>query len=98
MTIRLAAVLAFAAAYSVAGAPSAQPAWPAKPIRLVVPFPAGGATDILSRSFAQGLSENIGQPVIVDNRPGAAGAIGSDIVAKAPPDGYVLLLVPTSST
>lgn len=97
MKIRMAAALAFAAACSVSGTISAQPAWPAKPIRLVVPFPAGGATDILSRSFAQGLSENIGQPVIVDNRPGAAGAIGSDIVAKASPDGYVLL-VGTSST
>ena len=71
--------------------------YPAKPIKLLVPFPAGGATDILSRAFSQKFSEKIGQPVVVENRPGAGGTIGSDAVAKAAPDGYTLLLA-TSST
>ncbi len=72
-------------------------AYPAKPIRLIVPFPAGGATDILARALSQKLGEKIGQTVVVDNRPGAGGTIGADAASKASADGYTLLLA-TSST
>ena len=66
--------------------------YPAKPVKLVVPFTAGSATDILARTFGQKLSELWGQPVIIDNRPGAGGTIGAGIVAKSTPDGYTLLV------
>jgi tripartite-type tricarboxylate transporter receptor subunit TctC len=75
----------------------AQAAYPNRPIRLVVPFPAGGATDIFARAVSAKLGERLGTNVIVDNKPGAGGVIGSDIAAKAPADGYTLLLA-TSST
>ncbi|MBK6649338.1 MAG: tripartite tricarboxylate transporter substrate binding protein [Betaproteobacteria bacterium] len=71
--------------------------YPAKPVRLIVPFPAGGATDIFARALSQKLGEKLGQSLVVENRPGAGGTIGSDAVAKAVPDGYTLLLA-TSST
>ncbi|MBI5277108.1 MAG: tripartite tricarboxylate transporter substrate binding protein [Burkholderiales bacterium] len=71
--------------------------YPTKPIRLVVPFPAGGATDILARAVSQKLGERLTTSIVVDNKPGAGGTIGSDLVAKAPADGYTLLLA-TSST
>jgi tripartite-type tricarboxylate transporter receptor subunit TctC len=71
--------------------------YPAKPVRMIVPFPAGGATDIVARLVAQKLGDAVGQQVIVDNRGGAAGTIGSDLAAKAPADGYTIL-IGTSST
>jgi tripartite-type tricarboxylate transporter receptor subunit TctC len=70
--------------------------YPSKPIKLVVPWPPGGAVDTLGRLIAQTVSEPLGQPIVVDNRPGAAGAIGSEAVAKAEPDGYTLLMGSTT--
>ncbi|HYG42867.1 MAG TPA: tripartite tricarboxylate transporter substrate binding protein BugE [Bordetella sp.] len=76
---------------------AAQAAYPDKPIRLVVPFPPGGTSDVVGRIFADALSKTIGQPVVVENRAGAGGSVGSRSVAAAPADGYTLLLG-TSST
>ena len=73
-------------------APAAAQNYPQKPIRFVVPFAAGGTTDIVSRLVGQKLAESIGQSVIIENRPGANGTVGSEIVAKAVPDGYTLLI------
>jgi tripartite-type tricarboxylate transporter receptor subunit TctC len=73
-------------------------AYPSKAVRMIVPFPAGGSTDIVGRTVAQKLSEMWGQPVVVDNRPGGGTTIGTDAVAKAAPDGYTLLVTPAPFT
>jgi len=75
----------------------AQP-YPSKPIRLVIGLAPGGATDIMARTLTPALGDELGQPVVVDNRPGAAGSIGASIVAKSPPDGYTLFLASSSFT
>ena len=67
-------------------------AWPTRPVRIIVPFPAGGTTDLLARIFGAKLSEAFKQQVIVDNRASASGVIAGEMTAKAPPDGYTLLL------
>jgi tripartite-type tricarboxylate transporter receptor subunit TctC len=94
--MKLIATLLLAAATLLAPAAHAQ-GYPNKPIRLVIPFPAGGATDIIGRAVSQKLGEHLGQAIVVDNKPGAGGSIGSDLAAKGAPDGYTLLLS-TSST
>src|SRR5436189_5959989 len=66
--------------------------YPSKPIRLVIPWPAGGPSDILGRAFGDRLAKVLGQPMVTDNRVGASGAIGADFVAHAPPDGYTLMV------
>jgi tripartite-type tricarboxylate transporter receptor subunit TctC len=84
-------ILAFVASIAVASQAQAQP-YPSKPIRFVVPYPAGGPVDTVARLLAQKVAESVKQPVIVDNKPGAGGNIGADAVAKASPDGYTILM------
>jgi tripartite-type tricarboxylate transporter receptor subunit TctC len=72
--------------------PAAAQSWPQRPIRIIAPFPAGGLVDVLARAVGEELARSLGQPVIVENRPGAGGNIGADVVAKAEPDGYTLLM------
>jgi tripartite-type tricarboxylate transporter receptor subunit TctC len=79
-------------ALAAAGSALSQAAWPNKPVRIVVPFAAGGTTDILARAIAPELSKVFGQSFIVDNRGGAGGNLGADIVAKSPNDGYTILM------
>ena len=79
-----------------AGALAAQAVYPVKPIRLIVAQSAGGSADFVARSYAQRLTEQFGQQIVIDNRAGGAGIVGSELVVNAPPDGYTLLLAPTS--
>ncbi|MGG5819879.1 Bug family tripartite tricarboxylate transporter substrate binding protein [Falsiroseomonas sp. HW251] len=91
----LAALPAAAPALAQAPAPASAPAappWPTRPLRLVVPFPPGGTADLLGRLAAREIETRLGQPVVVENRPGAGGAVGSEAVARATPDGTVLVL------
>lgn len=85
----LLAALALAAAGASAQAPS-QGAWPARPIHLIVPFPAGSSPDLIARMISEKLPQSLGQPVIVENRPGAGGNLGTGLVARAAPDGYTI--------
>jgi tripartite-type tricarboxylate transporter receptor subunit TctC len=71
--------------------------WPSKPIRIIVPYPPGGTSDILARALSPGITAALGQPVVVENKPGATGNLGADYVAKSPPDGYVFLLADIGS-
>lgn len=90
---KLLVAAAIAAALAPPFAPeAAAQGYPARPIRIIVPFPAGGTTDIVARLVGQRMSESMGQPVLVENRAGAGGTLGAEAVAKSPPDGYTLLM------
>ena len=88
----VATALAAASAGSAAWAQAAPAAWPTKPIRLIVPFSAGGANDLMARAAAEGASKALGQPIVVENKPGGGTTLGADVVAKAAPDGYTFLI------
>ncbi len=79
-------------AAAIASPALAQPAWPNRPVRVVVPFAAGGTTDVVARILAQRLQASLGQPFVVENRGGSGGAIGADIIARAEPDGHVVMM------
>lgn len=92
-----AALPALLAAPALLSSAAAQPAWPTRPLRVVVPFAAGGATDLSGRIIAEKLSQILGQAVIIDNRPGAGGTVGTDVIAKGAPDGYNFVMASLST-
>ncbi|QQS12340.1 MAG: hypothetical protein IPK81_23115 [Rhodospirillales bacterium] len=97
MIIRRLVLAAVAGVASIGVAQAQAPAFPNRPITLVVPFPAGGPSDIFGRLLAKGMSERLGQPVVIENKSGAGGVIGMDFVVKAPPDGHVIGLASPSA-
>jgi tripartite-type tricarboxylate transporter receptor subunit TctC len=96
MLARLWLLAAILGSLPVAYHAHARESYPTKPIRLIVPFPPGGQTDVVARTLSQKLADAFGQPVVVDNRPGAAGTIGAELAVRAPSDGYTLVMVSTS--
>ena len=93
---RVSPLFAASLVFGLYACPATAQTYPAKPVRMMVPFPAGGGSDTMGRIVGNKLSERLGQQIVVENRPGAAGSIGADIVARAPADGYTLLLGSTS--
>ncbi|MCA3418676.1 MAG: tripartite tricarboxylate transporter substrate binding protein, partial [Roseomonas sp.] len=88
--------LLLAATAPLAAPALAQASWPARPVRIVVPFPPGGSNDVVARPLAERLQARLGQPVVIENRAGAGGAIGATAVAQAPADGYTLMVSSSS--
>ncbi|MBN9410049.1 MAG: tripartite tricarboxylate transporter substrate binding protein [Burkholderiales bacterium] len=96
-TCAIQSVLAFLAFTSVAHAQTAPAVYPTRAVKIIVPFVSGGATDLVARAIAIDMAKTLGQPVVVENKPGNAGAVGADLVAKSPPDGYMLCLCTVGS-
>jgi tripartite-type tricarboxylate transporter receptor subunit TctC len=96
--VRVAALAVLAASTFVAPAALAQSKFPEKPIRFIVPFPPGGGNDILARAMQPRLAELLGQPVVIENRAGAGGNLGTDVAAKSPPDGYTIVIASNQVT
>lgn len=97
-SIRALASLGLAGLLAIAPLAASAQDYPSKPIRMIIPFAAGGPTDVLARSLAKSMGDALGQPIVVDNRTGAGGSIGIDMVAKARPDGYTIGMAHTGST
>jgi tripartite-type tricarboxylate transporter receptor subunit TctC len=95
---RRAVLAAIAAACAVPGAALAQANYPDKPVRFIVPYPPGGGTDVIARIVQERFQQTLGQPIVIENRGGAAGSLGSDLAAKAPADGYTVLFTLSSHT
>ena len=96
--VRTAVLLTLAAGFAAAGTAPALAQYPDRPIRLLLPFPAGGAVDIVARIVAAKMSEDLGKPIVIENKAGAGGIIATDAVAKSAPDGYTLLLTTPNHT
>jgi len=94
----LAVAVALIAPSSFVPTSFAQDGYPSRPIRMIVPFPPGGSTDVLGRIVAEELRAAFGQPVVVENKPGAGGNIGGELAAKSPPDGHTLLMAAAGPT
>src|SRR5688500_20266329 len=94
--LKFVAVVCTALAPGFFGAPAAAQKWPERTVRIVTPFAPGGGTDVFARIIAHRLTEVLGQQFIVDNRPGAGSTLGTELVAKAPPDGYTFLMTSAS--
>ena len=92
MSLNRRQLIAASAAIATVGLPAQAQSFPNKPLKIIVPYPPGGSSDIIARAISQPLSESLGQPVVVENRPGANGNLGADLVAKSAPDGHTLLL------
>ncbi|MCA0246296.1 MAG: tripartite tricarboxylate transporter substrate binding protein [Proteobacteria bacterium] len=95
-TVALGSLAALASSSLVSPSARAQQAWPAKPIRLIVPYGPGGSADHVARLYAEMMSGVLGQQIVVEDKPGASGGVGAQMVATSPPDGYTLLLAPTA--
>src|SRR3954466_9118583 len=95
MMLRRRSLLASGAALPLVGRARAQSTWPNKPIRIVVGYSAGGGNDLIGRIVAAKLQDKLGQPVVIDNKPGAQSIVAAELVAKAAPDGYTLLMAPS---
>src|SRR6202142_2508785 len=89
----VAALLALTAGLTIGALPAKADEYPSRPVRIIVPFGAGGPTDVYARSIAEELRKSLQQTVVIENRPGAGTTIGTDLVAKATPDGYTLLMI-----
>jgi tripartite-type tricarboxylate transporter receptor subunit TctC len=90
-------LLGIAAALALASSVALAQGYPTKPLRFIVPYPAGGTTDALARLIGQKLSESLGQPVVIENKPGAGGNVGAEMAAKAAPDGYTIIMAPVGT-
>ena len=97
MRIRPFILIVFTSMALLAASNAAAQAWPTRPIKMIVPFASGGATDVIGRLMAQKLSETLGQPVIVENRAGAGSTVGTELTARAAPDGYTIGMVANTS-
>src|SRR6185503_12604006 len=98
IVVRAALLFSLVASFAAAGTAPALAQYPDRPIRLLLPFPAGGAVDIVARVMAAKMSEDLGKPFVIENKAGAGGIIATDAVAKAAPDGYTLLLTTPNHT
>src|SRR5205823_7952113 len=98
MMQRLLFLILFSSLCLVARAPATAQDYPSRPVRVIVPFGAGGPTDVFTRAISEELRKSLGQPFVMENRPGAGTIIGSEAAAKSPPDGYTLLMVSATHT